>query len=111
IREALTVEDQQVLQHAIDGAICDARRIDPFALDAPRVVRTAFEKRVRVGIEQSAEAGCELQCPVAAAVVDQSKQRQELRPRAVASLADWNPRTGSHSASSTCPASAVETSF
>ena len=52
VREALAVEDEQILQHAEDDAVGDARRIDTFALDAPGIVRTAFEERIRVGIEQ-----------------------------------------------------------
>ena len=54
VRQPLAVQHQQVLQHAEDDAVGDARRIDELAHAAVAAERAAFEERIRVRIEQPA---------------------------------------------------------
>lgn len=79
VTESLTIQQYEVGEHAIQHAIGNPRN-DRFVFP----IATAFKEKVAIGIKQVSFARRDLHPSVAAARTDQPKQRQELRPRAVA---------------------------
>ena len=84
VRDALAVEQQQLVERAVDGAVGDQRRFDPIVELARSGAAAAFEKREAVGVEQDAVALGEPHPARGGAVMEQSEQHQELRPGAIA---------------------------
>ena len=89
VGDALTVEDEQLLQHPVDAAVGDQRRPDALdPLTGARAGVAAFEEGVSVGVEERAEALGQADGAAGAvggrAVVDEAKEHEELRPGAEA---------------------------
>ena len=84
IAEPLAVEDQQVLEHAVNHAIRDMRDLGLVVQPPGRFPRPAFEEVVAVRVEQVSLAGRNPQAAMTAAIIDHAEQRQQLRPGPVA---------------------------
>ena len=84
VGDALAVEQQQLVERAVDGAVGDQRRFDPIVELARPGAAAGFEKREAVGVEQDAVALGEPQSAYGGAVMKEPEQHQELRPGAVA---------------------------
>ena len=84
VGDALAVEQQQLVERAVDGAVGDQRRFDPVVELARPGAAAAFEKREAVGVEQDAVALGEPQPARRGAVMKEPEQHQELRPGAIA---------------------------
>ena len=83
VGDAFTVEDEQLLQHPIHGAVGDERRpdaLDPLPGARARTGTAAFEEREAVRVEQCApalrQADRAAGAVVARSVVDEAKQHE-----------------------------------
>ena len=83
IGEPLAVEHQEGVQHPVDAAIRDPRRLELLANHSPDAQRPTLKKRELVGIEELAVAGREPQASVATAVEDESEEGEQPRVGAV----------------------------
>ena len=89
VGDALTVEDEQLLQHPVDAAVGDQRRPDTLdSLPGARAGVAAFEERVSVGVEECAAALGQVDGAAGAVggrtVVNEAEEHEELRPGAEA---------------------------
>jgi len=84
VGDPLAAQDDQLLQHAVDGAVGDERRLDPLVDLAGAALGAALQEAVAVGVEQGAAARRQAHAAGAGAVVDHAEQRQQLRPGAEA---------------------------
>ena len=84
VREALAVEDEQLLERSEDGAVGDARRLDALVALSRADEGAALQELVAVRVEEDAVPGREPQPCRFGAVVDHPKQGQESCPGAVA---------------------------
>ncbi len=84
VGDALAVEDQQLLQHPVDGAVGHRRRLDAFVDLAGAGRGAALQEGVAVGVEEGARARRQGHGSRPGAVVDHAEQDEELRPGAVA---------------------------
>ena len=84
VGDALAVQDDELFEHPVDGAVGHERRLDPLVDLAHTAFRAAFQEAVPVGVEQDAVARRQRHAARAGAVVDHAEQDEKLRVRAVA---------------------------
>ena len=91
VGDAFAVEDEQLLQHPVHGAVGDERRpdaLEPLPGARARTGPAPFEEREAVRVEQCApalrQADRAAGAVVARSVVDEAKQHEQLRPGAEA---------------------------
>ena len=84
VRNALAVEDEQLLEHPVDGPVGHQRRLDAFVDLAGAARAAALQEAVAVGVEEGAVARRQRHRARAGAVVDHAEQDEKLRPGAVA---------------------------
>ena len=80
VAEPLAVEDQQVLEHAVDNPVRDMRDLGLFVETPWRLPGPAFQKIVAIRVEQVSLAGRNPQCTMPSALVDHAEERQQLCP-------------------------------
>ena len=88
VGDALAVENEQLLQHAVDDAVGDARRHDALYRLPDTAAAAALQKSETVRVEQCAAALRQVDGAPgtmgASPIVDEAKQHQKLRPGAEA---------------------------
>ena len=84
VGDALAVEDEQLLERAVDRAVGHERRLDALVDLARAAGGAALEEREAVGVEEDAVALGQPHRARLGAVVDHAEEDEELRPGAVA---------------------------
>ena len=86
VRDALTIEQQQLFEHLVDRSIRHTRRDNALMVLAHRIGGATFEKREAVRVKQHPVAARQMQITGLHAIVDHAEEHQQLRPRPIALL-------------------------
>ena len=78
VGDALAVQHDELLDHAVDGAVGDQGRIDAFANLSGAARSAALQEAIPVGVEQGAVAWRQPHRARPGVVVDHAEQGEEL---------------------------------